>query len=132
MNGWLQTPAAGLVLISGIQSCVKVVSNSLSIVPGIDMFKNYKKISSVLSPMFVMHGEEDEVVPFWHGQGNSELSPNLHRFVPVPGIGHNDIYRRWDFWGEELTKFVQAIKSGESKPLESLPHTTSFFPSSLK
>jgi len=119
-------PVAGLVLLSGISSCVKVVSKSLSYVPGIDMFCNYKKIGNVLSPSLIIHGDADEVVPYDHGRSNAELAKNLYEFLPLNGIGHNDIYRQYDIWSAKFREFVDLIKSGALKPLEPAP-TTKWF-----
>ena len=35
--------------------------------PG-DVFPNIDRIGRIESPIFIIHGTNDEVVPFWHGQ----------------------------------------------------------------
>lgn len=35
--------------------------------PG-DVFPNIDRIGHIQSPIFIIHGTRDEVVPFWHGQ----------------------------------------------------------------
>ena len=33
-----------------------------------DKFENYKNIKNINSPLLVMHGEADQIVPFWMGK----------------------------------------------------------------
>ncbi len=58
-----------------------------------DIFPNIDRIRAIDSPVFIIHGTRDEVVPFWHGQ---ELFLNVqkkYRARPfwVAGAGHNNI-----------------------------------------
>jgi len=45
----------------------------------------------VRCPLLVMHGEADEIVPFWHGQRLFEKASGPKFFVAVPGAHHNDL-----------------------------------------
>jgi fermentation-respiration switch protein FrsA (DUF1100 family) len=50
------------------------------------------------SPLLVIHGEEDQVIPLSNGQRLFELSPSEDKtFLPVPGAGHNDLFLRKQF-----------------------------------
>jgi len=44
-------------------------------------------LSAIRQPALVMHGEQDQIVPFTAGQYLSEKLPNAH-LVKFPGIGH--------------------------------------------
>lgn len=57
----------GVILQSPISSAVRVVSESLAKIPGVDMFENIKKIGSIHFPILIVHGDSDQVVPFSHG-----------------------------------------------------------------
>jgi len=39
-----------------------------------DKFENYKKIKNVSSPLLIMHGEVDQIVPFWMGKKIYEIA----------------------------------------------------------
>jgi fermentation-respiration switch protein FrsA (DUF1100 family) len=39
-----------------------------------DKFENYKKIKNINSPILVMHGEVDQIVPFFMGKKIYELA----------------------------------------------------------
>ena len=39
-----------------------------------DKFENYKKIKNIISPILVMHGEADQIVPFSMGKKIFEIA----------------------------------------------------------
>lgn len=85
-------PPCGLILQSGLLSIYRVSFNFRFSLPG-DSFENVHKIGRVGCPVFIMHGTEDAVVPFWHGQElYRKVRPDL-RVTPfwAVGAGHNDI-----------------------------------------
>lgn len=67
----------GVVIVGGIMSCVRVVLGNLPNTLKFDMFPNIDKIGKILAPIFVVHGEADDVVPFEHGM-------ELHRNARYP------------------------------------------------
>jgi pimeloyl-ACP methyl ester carboxylesterase len=82
-------PIAGLVLESTFTSAFRVVV-PIPILP-FDKFANQDKLRQVHSPILVIHGRADEVIPFSHGQAlyASAISPK--RALWVDGAGHNDL-----------------------------------------
>lgn len=54
-------------------------------------FDNSSKIGHIRSPLLIVHGTDDEVIPFSMGQTLYERAPQPKRFVPIQGAGHNDI-----------------------------------------
>jgi fermentation-respiration switch protein FrsA (DUF1100 family) len=54
-------------------------------------FDNLSKIGLLRAPLLIIHGTEDEVVPFAMGQRLFEQAPYPKQFVPLQGFGHNDI-----------------------------------------
>ena len=40
-----------------------------------DKFSNVDKIGRVRCPLLILHGEADEIVPFWHGRRLFEDTP---------------------------------------------------------
>lgn len=82
-------PPLGLILISPIMSCAKVVTNIW--IPG-DLFTNYKLAPYITCPTLVIHGNADKIVPYECGKSLSLLFPNLYKLETLPNIGHNDIF----------------------------------------
>ena len=58
-----------------------------------DKFPNVDYAPSIRCPVFIVHGTQDEVVPFWHGQELFLALPQEWRSKPfwVEGAGHNNI-----------------------------------------
>mmetsp|Transcript_7931 Transcript_7931/g.17000 ORF Transcript_7931/g.17000 Transcript_7931/m.17000 type:complete len:241 (-) Transcript_7931:115-837(-) len=85
---------AGLVLISPLASCVRVVLDT-KVTCFFDMFANVDKVRRVECPVLVVHGRDDEVVPFEH---SSMLLRQLEQRTTtkteslfLDGVGHNDM-----------------------------------------
>lgn len=60
--------------------------------PG-DLFCNIDRIADIESPITIIHGTRDEVVPFWHAEILFETCQQEWRFKPlwVTDAGHNNI-----------------------------------------
>jgi len=105
-------PIAGVILQSPIASAIRVVSDTLAMLP-IDIFVNIDKIHKIQSPIFIIHGTDDLVVPYSHGKALLEKSGKFTwKFLSLDGAGHNNI--EMDF-GEillaELGQFIEHISS---------------------
>jgi len=78
-----------------------------------DFFKNEDAMPYMECPVFVIHGKEDNIVPFHHGLRLFEASPQANRW---PGYfpehaGHNDIVERdAGTYFFKLHAFVNSIK----------------------
>jgi len=117
---------AGIILQSPLLSAYRVAFNFRFSLTG-DKFCNIDKVSSITCPVFIIHGTQDEVVPFWHGQ---ELWVNLDakwRAKPfwVLGAGHNNIeavLRKTGAFIDHLAEFLDIhipARWGEEKgPIE--------------
>lgn len=83
----------GMVLQSPIESGMAIFGNvATSIGYNLDIFRNYEKIDSVECPVLVMHGTEDQVVPWQNGKAIYKACGN-HAAEPlwIPGAGHNNM-----------------------------------------
>lgn len=81
----------GLLLISPFLSAFRTVTR-IPIFPG-DRFPNLHRIKEISTPLLIIHGEDDKVIPFANGKKLFELSPSAQKtFLPIPGAGHNDIF----------------------------------------
>ncbi|KAL6080512.1 AB hydrolase-1 domain-containing protein [Balamuthia mandrillaris] len=115
-------PPAAVILQSPIASCIRVVSDGLAKLPGLDMFVNIDRIPKIGSPVFIIHGSEDEVVPYVHGQqlyanlstaSKGALGGKVSRMCTLDGAGHNNI--EFDFLDElmeALGGFLDDLEAG--------------------
>jgi uncharacterized protein len=69
---------AGLVLETPFTSMTEAAKNFYPYIPVEillrDKYKNDKKIKNISIPVLVMHGEADQIVPFWMGQKIYEIA----------------------------------------------------------
>lgn len=83
----------GLVLISPFLSAFRAVTR-VPLFPA-DRFPNLRRIRKVTCPLLVIHGEQDEVIPFNQGQRIHAAHPGEQKdFLALPGTGHNDLWAR--------------------------------------
>jgi abhydrolase domain-containing protein 17 len=95
---------AALVLISPFTSTFAVHSPAQYILPG-NRFPNLKRIRKNDTPLLVIHGESDGIIPTAHGRTLHEASlAKTKRFVGVPGAGHNDL--AWTEVTEPIRQFI--------------------------
>ena len=83
---------AGVILQSPLLSAFRVAFNFRFTVFG-DRFPNIDYAPKIRCPVFIVHGTQDEVVPFWHGQELFLALNQAWRVKPfwVEGAGHNNI-----------------------------------------
>jgi abhydrolase domain-containing protein 17 len=81
----------GLLLVSPFLSAFRTVTN-YPLFPR-DRFPNIHRIQKITTPLLIIHGENDEVIPYNQGKRLFELSPSDQKtFLPIPGAGHNDLF----------------------------------------
>jgi hypothetical protein len=85
--------------------------------PYLDQFPNIDRIASVRCPTLIIHGTNDEVVPFKHGQMLYDLLPDhLKVFQPfwAKDMGHNNIeVEATSTFVWNLMEFLQLIRRRE-------------------
>jgi fermentation-respiration switch protein FrsA (DUF1100 family) len=102
-------PLAGLVLESPFLSAFRVMTR-IPLFP-FDKFSNADKIGRVRSPVLIMHGEADEIVPFWHGRRLFDMAPDPKMLVAVPGAHHNDfVWVAGPRYGQALRDFEALLR----------------------
>lgn len=82
-------PLAGLILESTFVSAYRVVTRA-PVLP-FDKFQTLSKLERVRCPVLVMHGEQDEVIGFWHGRKLYERAPEPKQRLWVRGAGHAEV-----------------------------------------
>lgn len=94
----------GLILESPFESLLSMGKITLPFLPVSwfisQTFDNAALIPLVKMPVFVLHGDADEIVPFAQGQKIFALAPGPKRFHRIAGAGHNDTYIAGgaDYW----------------------------------
>jgi len=114
------TPVRGLILQCPMLSVFRIAFNSRFTVPG-DRLTNIDKITEIEAPVLVIHGTDDEVVPFWHGTELHSLCKD-QSIDPlwVRGGAHNNI-ESTDTAGflERISGFLKDLEnSAPSIPLK--------------
>ncbi|KAL7467176.1 hypothetical protein ACHAXS_007424 [Conticribra weissflogii] len=82
----------GVVLHSPFLSVIRVVLDVGFTTIG-DLFPNVDRVKDVSCPVYVIHGTDDEIVPFYHGESLFNLLPDSSKTVPfwARGASHNNI-----------------------------------------
>uniref|UniRef100_A0A7S4I6B9 Serine aminopeptidase S33 domain-containing protein n=1 Tax=Odontella aurita TaxID=265563 RepID=A0A7S4I6B9_9STRA len=83
---------AGLVLHSPFMSVCRIVVDLGFTVTG-DVFPNIDRLPEANCPIYIIHGTEDEIVPFYHGENLYKAVSEHCAAMPfwAEGMGHNDI-----------------------------------------
>ncbi len=92
---WLAAdePPAALVLQSaftGLRDVARHHYGGLSALAG-DGYPSLQRIRSLRSPVLIVHGDRDEIVPIAHGRALHAAAPEPRRLEVVGGAGHNDL-----------------------------------------
>jgi len=76
------------------------------------IYDSSKKITKIHSPMLIIHGDQDELVPFEQGRELFQRANHPKVFYRIRGAGHNDIYEmgREKFF-KRIRKFIENPKS---------------------
>lgn len=89
-SSWLaaQREVGGLVIESSFISAFRVKTR-WKLFPW-DKFDNLKHIQQVKCPVLIMHGRDDEILPFWHGEKLYNAAPGKKMNLWIDGGQHND------------------------------------------
>ncbi len=74
-----------------------------------DQFPSRERIGAVSSPVMIIHGTDDTIIPFEHGQALYEKAGEPKTFVAIDGAGHGDLWKR-GLW-ENAQDFLRAQQS---------------------
>jgi len=98
---------AAVVLHSPLSSGLRVLFPNSKRTWFFDTFKNIEKIRKVKSPTLVIHGMDDDVIPFIHGQQIHERAPKPLEPLWLERAGHNDI----EVYPEYLERLKRLLKN---------------------
>jgi fermentation-respiration switch protein FrsA (DUF1100 family) len=75
-----------------------------------DVYRSINLIREVKSPVLVIHGVEDEIVPFAMGKKLFDAAPHPKRLFAVPKARHNDVFEvAKDEYLKEIEEFLAAV-----------------------
>ncbi|TMW92445.1 hypothetical protein EJD97_013027 [Solanum chilense] len=98
----------GVVLHSGILSGLRVLCHA-NFTFCFDIYKNLNKIQKVKSPVLVIHGTEDDVVSWLHGNGLWKMSRDPYEPLWIKGGGHCNLELYPDYI-RHLCRFIQEME----------------------
>lgn len=100
----------GVILQSPLLSAYRVAFDFRFTMAG-DKFPNIDYAPNIKCPVFIVHGTQDEVVPFWHGEDLFLALPQQWRAKPfwVEGAGHNNIEALLRPTGAFIDKVVEFL-----------------------
>lgn len=85
-------PHAALVLESAFTSAFRVMVPR-RIFP-LDRFPNLARVKGLRRPSLVIHGRQDRVIAFWHGEALFEAASQPKSHLWIDDAGHNDLRLR--------------------------------------
>ena len=105
-----ENKVAGIIVEGAFVSAFRVITR-IPLLP-VDKFKNISIIGDINCPSLFIHGKQDRIVSFWHGQALFEKARDPKMKLWVDSAGHNDLF--WiadeDYW-LAIEKFTDMIKS---------------------
>lgn len=108
-------PVGGLILENTFVSTFRVATQ-ITIVP-FDKFNNIAKIKKVRSPILIMYGKADRVIPFWHGEKLFATANEPKRVLVIENGGHNDFRevagKKYDRALQEFTQLISQQGIGD-------------------
>jgi fermentation-respiration switch protein FrsA (DUF1100 family) len=86
-------PCAGLILEAPLRSVSAIAAGILPVLgPAlVHGFDSEAKIAKIRAPLLVIHGTQDDIVPYSHGQAIFAAAPEPKSFWSVEGAHHNDL-----------------------------------------
>lgn len=110
-----ETRVGALVLVSPFASLPDLVAEKFPWLPARwlvrDRFDNSAKLGAVSSPVLLLHGQADTLIPDAHSRRLAAAAPDA-RLVLVPGLGHELAYEE-AAQRIALEWLAQAIKAGD-------------------
>ena len=83
------------------------------------MYENVREISQVSSPLLVVQGTEDDVVPIAQGREVFAASPAKQKsMLEVPGVHHSDLRVGHPPAGDAVASFLQQIATGQTTEIQ--------------
>ena len=126
-------PTGGLILESAFTSLEAMAGTLYPFVPGFlfwrlrGRFDTLARVKEVNVPTMVVHGTEDEIVPFRMGKDLMEAAGSRGEWLAVPGAHHNDVFQLGGtVYFRALSEFIRRQTRGgpeeQGPPRSDLPY----------
>ncbi len=97
-------PVAGIILEGAFTSTFRVVTYFPILLS--DRFRNIDKIKLIQTPILVIHGTADQIIPFHHSEALYQAANHPKRFLAIAGAGHNNLS---EIAGKDYEQALQAF-----------------------
>ncbi len=89
-----ERPSAGVAVVSTFTTLADVARTHYGAVAALarGRFDSLSRVRLLQVPVFVAHGDEDEIVPFTLGETVYQAAPEPKRFFRARGARHNDVF----------------------------------------
>jgi fermentation-respiration switch protein FrsA (DUF1100 family) len=118
-------PVAGLILESAFTSLRAMARHHYPLFPSwlaSGAFDNLEAVRESRSPLLVIHGTADDIVPPWMARALAAAAGERASIWEIGGAGHNDTYDIGDeVYVERVKEFVRNVTRGEMPPASSAP-----------
>lgn len=108
----LAHPPAALILMSTFTGMRDAARSVYPFLPGPfvpDAYPSLRRIRKLRTPVLLMHGDQDELLPLRHAERLFAAAPEPKRLVVFPGAGHNDlIFRPGSDWTGLVREWIGA------------------------
>ena len=108
---------SGFTSVKGMASATRPNWVAALLLPLFDArYDTLSKMSLFKAPVMVVHGEQDDIVPFSMARDLYEAATDPKSFHAVPGAMHNDVYQRGgSSYFQALNDFIEnPLSEGES------------------
>jgi len=112
----LRAQCASLILESPFTSVREIANHIFPLVGFLfqTRYDSLSKIKRIRVPLLILHGDQDEIIPFSMGRRLFEAANEPKEFYSIKGAGHNDTYivgGRAYF--EALGRFIEKVTAGQ-------------------
>jgi fermentation-respiration switch protein FrsA (DUF1100 family) len=121
----LESPPRGLILQSAFTSVRDVARRHYPFIPTIavpDAYPSLRRIPGLRTPLLVIHGDRDPIVPVSHGRALFEAAPEPKRLEVFPGLGHNDLLLAGERYEEVIVDWAHSALGGAASPGVAVPN----------
>jgi fermentation-respiration switch protein FrsA (DUF1100 family) len=116
----VEAPPRGLVLQSAFTSVREIARVHYPFLPRAlipDAYPSLRSIEQLRSPLLVLHGERDDIVPCSHGRALLDAAPGPKQMQVFPGLGHNDLVPlAGAAWSEAIVSWWDGLESAAKRP----------------
>jgi fermentation-respiration switch protein FrsA (DUF1100 family) len=111
----VEHPPRGMILVAPFASLKDMARIHYPALPGVawlarNRYNSLARISAIESPLLILHGDQDIIVPLSQGRKLFEEAGQPKQFQILPGAGHDDSYLTSGdaYWGT-ISSFLETL-----------------------